>query len=140
MSPPQSIAPGLLSRRGALRLGLAGLAAGLPAPTAARAAPSPLLLIETHIAGIRYYEAEAVREALRVGEALRLRRQPDNPHDELAVEVLTMGGAKLGYVPRIANPPFARLLDAGHGVQARLSAIRPSRWDGLRMELLLAGG
>ena len=61
---------------------------------------------------------------LVVGETLVLRREPSNPYDALAIEVLTRSGFKLGYVPRRDNEPFARLIDDGRSVIARVAAKR----------------
>jgi hypothetical protein len=48
---------------------------------------------------------------LRVGQPLLLVREPDNPHDELAIAVLTGDGHKLGYIPRSCNEVPAALAD-----------------------------
>ena len=79
------------------------------------------LLLETYVAGLYYYDFEKARNWLPVGEELVLRREPENSCDELAIEVLTIDGAKLGYVPRARNADIARLLDAGRPVVARVS-------------------
>ena len=71
-------------------------------PSAAR---SELLLKETYVAGTRYYEADRVVPALVFGESLVLRREPDNPYDALAIEILTRTGSKLGYVPAVTTSP-----------------------------------
>lgn len=129
-----------IDRRRFLALSTGGAAAtALPAAPARPTTP-PLFLLETHVAGTAYYQADEVRENLRVGQPLMLAREPANPHDALAIEVFTPEGAKLGYVPRIRNPPFARLMDAGRTVLARLAATGPREWDDIRMELLLADG
>ena len=96
-----------------------------------------LTLVETYIAGTAYYEARRVRGALRPGELLVLRREPDNAYDELAIEVFTGAGAKLGYVPRADNEPFARLLDAGETVTAAVIDVDPARYDDIHMALAL---
>ncbi|MBF0373134.1 MAG: HIRAN domain-containing protein, partial [Alphaproteobacteria bacterium] len=121
-----------LGRRGVLR-GLAASGLALLAPSPARAVPAPvktrLFMQETHVAGTAYYRAVDLEASLAPGQTLVLRRQPDNPHDPLAIEVLTASGDKLGYVPRAANPPYARLMDAGHVVNARIATVRPGKWD-----------
>ena len=96
--------------------------ASLPGVGAASAASAgrKLLLIETHVAGTSYYQAAEVSDRLWTGVPLRLVRQPDNLYDALAIEVFTRDGLKLGYVPRVHNPPFARLMDAGHKVEAEV--------------------
>ncbi len=140
--------PVAVRRRGILRglmasgLALLGArtAAAVPAVVAGPSVRGPsVTLQETHVAGTAYYRADAVLPTLREGQTLILRRQPDNPFDPLAVEVLTAIGEKLGYVPRAANPPYARMLDAGYPLTARITAVRPGRWDLVRMEIGLVG-
>ena len=80
-----------------------------------------ILILETYVTGLYYYDFEKVRNWLPVGEELILRREPENPYDERAIEVLTVSGTKLGYVPRARNSGIAKLLDAGRSVIARVT-------------------
>ncbi len=118
-------------------LGAVGLAGPAAAAVGAARSRRRLTLLETYVAGTAYYEARRVRAALRPGEALVLRREPDNAYDELAIEVFTGAGAKLGYVPRADNEPFARLLDAGKAVSAAVIDVDPHRYDDIHMRLTL---
>lgn len=43
------------------------------------------------VAGFKYYDGEKVWYSLKVGELLALSREPNNPHDNQAVEVLWRG-------------------------------------------------
>ena len=129
-----------LSRRKAFRALLATAAAAV-APLAARAMPAPreaVSLLETHVAGTAYYEAESVRHRLAIGDPLVLRREPNNPHDALAIEVYTALGAKLGYVPRDYNPAIARLIDAERLIAAEITEVHDDqRWNDISMRLRL---
>lgn len=82
-----------------------------------------IFLLETHVAGLSYHQAKIALPNLRVGESLTLRREPANPHDELAIEILAPGGLKLGYIPRQRNPVLARLMDAGKLLFATVASI-----------------
>ena len=95
---------------------------GLPAAAVApaRAAPERTVLLDLAIAGGAHHGLYAVRDALALGEALRLRREPENPHDELAIAIERADGTKLGYVPRAANAALARLLDAGKALECEV--------------------
>lgn len=86
-----------------------------------------IFLLETHVAGIIYHQAESVKDGLSVGMPLALRREPANPHDDLAIEVFTVGNVKLGYVPRVRNPVLARLMDAGKTLIAEVAKV--GAWD-----------
>ena len=118
-------------------------ALGMAAPGARAREPAPtkqgwsLVLRETYVAGAPYYEARRVVGGLRPGDALVLRREPDNAYDDLAIEVFTAAGPKLGYVPRADNEPFARLMDAGKAVTAEVISVNPKRYGDIRMRLTL---
>ena len=89
-----------------------------------------IFLLETHVAGLRYHQAGMAVPSLMVGAALTLRREPANPYDELAIEILAADGLKLGYIPRHRNPVLARLMDAGKQLLASVASIGvESRWD-----------
>ena len=64
------------------------------------------------IAGIEYYEALIVINEMKIGDKLILKPQPDNIHDENAVEIFYKD-YKLGYIPRNANYSISVLLNAG---------------------------
>lgn len=96
-----------------------------------------LVLRETYVAGTAYYEARRVGGDLRPGEALVLRREPDNAYDDLAIEVFAAAGPKLGYVPRADNEPFARLMDHGKSVTAEIIDVNLDRYKDIRIRLML---
>ncbi len=90
-----------------------------------------IFLFGTEIAGTNYRENIAeLYDALQEGSLVSLIREPVNPYDEYAIRVETADKQpigyipsndlpkeyepnKLGYVPRIYNKVFARLMDAG---------------------------
>ena len=76
------------------------------------------------LAGFRFHAAAEVWEELRVGDALELAREPDNPHDANAVS-LSWRGRKLGYVPRRENAALAWAMDRGERLRARISRLSP---------------
>lgn len=90
---------------------------------AAHAEPGVRLLLQNSpLAGFRYHAAAEVWPALRVGDALELAREPENPHDANAVRVLWRGRV-LGYVPRRENAALAWGLERGMQLRARISAL-----------------
>ena len=80
-------------------------------------------LLRAPLAGYPYYQADRVLDTLRVGTTLVLRREPTNPFDRHAVEILTTDGVKLGYVPRTSVRAIARNLDRGIPVKARICQL-----------------
>lgn len=83
-----------------------------------------IFLLETHVAGLNYYEINTLNAPLTVAEPLLLRREPNNPHDSLAIIVLTDSSQKIGYVPRHRNPILARLMDAGKVLVAEVASLQ----------------
>jgi len=64
------------------------------------------------VAGQRLYDdPDATR--VEVGTPVELQREPHNPHDANACLVVSIGGVRLGHVPRQYSTLFARLIDAG---------------------------
>ena len=117
--------------------GALGMAASVVIARPSVSRERPLELLKTYVAGTAYYEARLVRGELRPGDALVLRREPDNAFDELAIEVFAGSGAKLGYVPRADNEPFARLMDAGKTVEAEVTDVDPEYYGDIDMVLKL---
>ena len=81
-----------------------------------------LLVQSSPLAGFRYYDAGTVWAEMRLGDALELVREPDNPHDASAVSV-SWRGRRLGYVPRRENGALAWALDRGDRLTARISRL-----------------
>jgi hypothetical protein len=98
------------------------LAAALPLAAQERTSSVRLLVQSSPLAGYRYYAAGQVWMELRVGDALELVREADNPHDRNAVAV-AWRGRKLGYVPKRDNAVLAWGLDRGERLQARISRL-----------------
>lgn len=106
------------------RVALVALTAVALAAQADEGKPSVRLLVQNSLlAGFRYHAAALVWRELRVGDALELAREPDNPYDANAVAV-SWRGQKLGYVPRRANAALAWGLDRGEELRARISRLR----------------
>lgn len=133
-------------QRRALVLGAGGALGGAmlaPALAAARrpAAVGEVTLLSTYVAGAAYHKAGERAPHLRPGDPLELRRAPENRYDPRAVEVRTVDGAMLGYVPRIDNQAVANLMDAGFRPSARVRAVVPdARRPEIRLDVSLALG
>jgi len=81
-----------------------------------------LIVQSSALAGFRYHAAAEVWDQLRVGDALMMERERDNPHDGNAVS-LSWRGRKLGYVPRRENAVLAWGLERGEPLRARISRL-----------------
>ena len=97
-----------------------------------------IMLAQMHVAGTNFYEAEEVAEKLSPGQRFGLRREPENVHDEFAIEVLTTEGHKLGYIPRQYNEIPARLMDAGKRLFVQMESLRKrGEWLEIRLSLYM---
>jgi len=101
---------------------LLALAVAFPLAAQERVSSVRLLVQSSPVAGYRYYAAGQVWNELRIGDALELVREADNPHDRNAVAV-AWRGRKLGYVPKRDNAALAWGLDRGERLQARVSRL-----------------
>jgi hypothetical protein len=86
-----------------------------------------IMLSEFQIAGIIPRDAQTVEPDLVPGALLPLKREPENPHDPLAIMVFSEAGYHLGYVPRAKSEVLARLLDVGKLLFAKLES---KSWQG----------
>ena len=82
-----------------------------------------ILLFGSHIAGTSYIDDQSIFDELRAGDKLFLKREPDNRFDENAILVLDEKSRKLGYIPEKDNLVFARLMDAGKYLTAKMTDI-----------------
>ena len=78
-----------------------------------------LLLMKTFIAGTSYID-ESVIENLHPGDRLLLKREPQNKFDDMAIVVLDNQNRKIGYIPEKDNEVFARLMDGGKIIFAKV--------------------
>lgn len=92
-----------------------------------------MLVQSSLLAGFNYHQAPEVWRGMRVGDALRLEREPDNAWDGRAVRV-EWQGHMLGYVPRAQNAALAWAMDRGEPVGARVSRLQPHRDPRKRIE------
>ncbi len=76
-------------------------------------------LFDFAIAGGYHHGLEAALGRIKPGTKLVLVREAANPYDADAVAVY-QDGLKLGFIPREANTPVARLLDRGERVTAEV--------------------
>ena len=89
------------------RLFAVALLAALSVAAVPAAAQQVRILVQSSpLAGFNYHQAPEVWEGMRIGDALKLEREPDNVHDARAISV-QWRGHKLGYVPRAQNAALA---------------------------------
>ena len=79
-------------------------------------------LFDSFVAGTTHLADPSVLDTITVGDKLLLMRE-NNKFDSNAVMILTADKKKLGYVPEKDNIVFARLMDAGKLLIARITKI-----------------
>lgn len=79
---------------------------------------------DVEVRGLRHYTNWTEVESLEPGELLELRREPENPYDENAVQVIRiLSGQMLGYMQRDYARIVSPLLDAAIPVIATVSRV-----------------
>ena len=79
-------------------------------------------LFDTFVAGTTYLKDKTVLTEIKVGDKLTLQRE-DNKFDDNAILVLDAKKRKIGYIPERDNIVFARLMDAGKMLAAKISKL-----------------
>ncbi len=79
-------------------------------------------LFDSFVAGTTYLKDTSVLEEIKADDKLKLIRE-DNKFDSNAVMILTEDGEKVGYIPEKDNIIFARLMDAGKLLSAKVTKI-----------------
>jgi hypothetical protein len=79
-------------------------------------------LFDSFVAGTTHLADPSVLKEIKVGDQLSLLRE-NNKFDSNAILILTADKKKLGYVPEKDNIIFARLLDAGKMLAAKIKEI-----------------
>jgi len=79
-------------------------------------------LFDSFIAGTTHLEEPEILDTIKVGDRLTLQRE-NNKFDDNAILILTDDKKKVGYVPEKDNIVFARLMDAGKLLKARITNI-----------------
>ena len=82
-------------------------------------------LFDSFIAGTSFLKDPDVLKKAAVGDVLTLRRESGNRFDSNAIQILNAEGEKYGYVPEKDNQIFARLMDAGKLLAAKIKNIQP---------------
>ena len=80
-------------------------------------------LFDSFVAGTTHLKDQSGLEEIKVGDKLNLMRE-DNKFDDNAILVLTEDKKKVGYVPEKDNLVFARLMDAGKLLCAKITDIQ----------------
>jgi hypothetical protein len=73
----------------------------------------------------------------RPGDPLTLVREPKNPHDPLAVAILSISGTRVGYLKRDRAAWIAPKIDRGYVVRAIVERVKGRHLEGATLGLVL---
>ena len=79
-------------------------------------------LFDSFVSGTALLADQTVLGEIRPGDQLTLMRE-ESKFDDHAILILTGSGRKLGYIPEKDTVIFARLMDAGKRLTAKISKI-----------------
>ena len=79
-------------------------------------------LFDSFVAGTTHLKDPSVLDNLKEGSGLKLIRE-DNKFDDNAIKITDEQDRKIGYVPEKDNIVFARLMDAGKVLGAKVNNI-----------------
>ena len=103
-----------------------------------------MYLMDCHLAGRLYHDADEVWNKLKVGTKLQLIRDTDNRYDPKAIAVVYNNveddeHVHLGYIPRESNKMLAIIMDMGwtHIFECRICQICPDAHPEKQIQLVI---
>lgn len=99
-----------------------------PRPTLQHPAPAGQQELDVqmaYVAGLGFKNSVPRLQQIRVGDEVRLEREPANPHDRNAIRVMR-GDRQVGYVRAAKATELAPMLDAGRPRQAVVFSTSPA--------------
>ncbi len=79
-------------------------------------------LFDSYVSGTSRLKDDSVLKEIKTGDKLKLIRE-ESKFDDNAIALLFEDGRKVGYVPERDNVVFARLMDAGKLLSAKVDSI-----------------
>lgn len=79
-------------------------------------------LFDSYVSGTSRLKDDSVLKEIKIGDKLKLIRE-ESKFDDNAIALLFEDGRKVGYVPERDNVVFARLMDAGKLLSAKVDQI-----------------
>lgn len=91
----------------------------------------PIKVYDNYVKGLHHYQFKKVKEVMKEGDELLLKRDTTNVYDSFAIEVY-WNEHKLGYLPAYENIVLANMLDAGVQLHSFISSINPEGFQNLQ--------
>ena len=100
---------------------------------------SPQFLLNIFsVAGSQFYDGDSIINDLKVGDALELVPEPNNPFDKFAV-IIKYQDKQIGYIPRSDNRYIARMLEQGMQLDCEILSLQPDEdpWQKIQVAVHL---
>ncbi len=96
----------------------------------------PIKVYDNYVKGLHHYHFKELKDTLKEGDALLLKRDDANAYDSFAIKVYFQD-QKLGYLPAYENIVLANMLDAGVQLHSFISQLNiKGNWaQGLAVEV-----
>ena len=117
------------------RLGLGANGVELPNGLT-RVKHEPVRVYDGFLSGLMHFGFHDLKDQLKSGDLLKLRRDYDNPYDNYAVSAYWKG-VQLGYLKMYDNIVIANLLDSGIGMSAFISELDLSKNPNQALSIVL---
>ena len=97
-----------------------------------------IYLLDIVVAGTTFCaEMDEIEPQLLPETVLKMIRQPQNKHDELAIGVY-YNAIRIGWVPMETNEIISRLMDAGKAFFCRIeSTVRKGNWVKIKAKIIM---
>lgn len=99
---------------------------------------SQVKIYDNYVKGLTHYQFKKIKNELKIGKPLTLKRDLENIHDSFAVEVY-YENFKLGYLPAYENIVLANMLDAQVDLEAKISYLKNTEekdfWNAVGVEV-----
>lgn len=95
-------------------------ASGLIVPVNLFVNTKQVKVYDNFVRGLTYYDFRKVRNELKVGDQLQLKREQDNKYDRFAIQV-NFNEFRLGYIATFENIVLANMMDLDVGLNAIVS-------------------
>lgn len=91
----------------------------------------------TKVVGVTFDGRQECIRKMKIGERIRLERDPNNPHDANAVKVLNEKGEHIGFISKDLARKLAAKMDRGVKYRAAVSDITGSSDSVLGVNLVI---
>src|SRR5699024_8514383 len=106
---------------------------------------SPIVVEGNHfyldffVAGWRYYDGDSVINQLRIGEQVELCLDPENPEDHKAVQITTMNGDVLGYIPAFYRGWMFEIIEKNSNFKVAINKIHSQAVPHRKVNITITG-